>query len=59
MPHASFGKTAVVKVLLSRGANPNLCGKNHRTPYQVALDNSFNDVASEIKLHGGGNSCLQ
>jgi ankyrin repeat protein/beta-lactamase regulating signal transducer with metallopeptidase domain len=54
---ASFGKVAVVKLLLSRGANSNLCGKNHKTPYQVALDNGYNDVAAEIKLHGGGDIC--
>jgi len=55
---ASFGKAAVVKLLLSRGANPNLCGKNHKSPYQVALDNGYDDVATEIKLHGG-NTCQQ
>ena len=54
---ASFGKTGVVRLLLSRGANPNLCGKNRKSPYQVALDNGYADVAADIKLHGGGNSC--
>ena len=54
---ASFGKAAVVKLLLSRGANPNLCGKNRKSPYQVAFDNGYVDVAAEIKLDGGDNSC--
>ena len=54
---ASFGRAAVLKVLLSRGANPNLCGKNRKSPYQVALDNGFNDVAAEIKVNGGGSGC--
>jgi len=54
---ASFGKATVVKLLLSRGANPNVCGKNRKSPYQVAIDNGYDDIATEIKLRGGGNSC--
>jgi ankyrin repeat protein/beta-lactamase regulating signal transducer with metallopeptidase domain len=54
---ASFGRGDVVRLLLSRGANPNPCGKNHKSPYQAALENGHKDVAAEIKLHGGGNSC--
>jgi ankyrin repeat protein/beta-lactamase regulating signal transducer with metallopeptidase domain len=54
---ASFGKAGVVNLLLSHGANPNLCGKNQKTPYQAALENGYTEVAAEIKLHGGGNSC--
>jgi ankyrin len=56
---ASFGKADVVKLLLSRGATPNLCGKSRKSPYQAALENGYNDLAAEIKLHGGGNSCQQ
>lgn len=56
---ASFGKGAVVKLLLNRGANPNLCGANRKSPYQAALENGFDDVATEIKAHGGANSCGQ
>jgi ankyrin repeat protein len=50
---ASFGKGEVVKLLLKRGANPNLCGNNHKSPYQAALDNGYSEVASEIRNHGG------
>lgn len=54
---ASFGKTAVVKLLLSQGANPNLCGQNRKSPYQVAVDNGHDDTATEIKLHAGSARC--
>jgi ankyrin repeat protein len=56
---ASFGKGEVVKLLLNRGANPDLCGADRKSPYQAALENGFNDVATEIKSHGGANSCRQ
>jgi ankyrin repeat protein len=54
---ASFGKGAVVKLLLNRGANPNLCGANRKSPYRAALENGFDDVAAEIKARGGANVC--
>jgi ankyrin repeat protein len=54
---ASFGKAEVVKLLLERGANPNLCGKNHKTPYQAAIENGYDDVAAFIQVHGGAKSC--
>jgi ankyrin repeat protein/beta-lactamase regulating signal transducer with metallopeptidase domain len=56
---ASFGRGDVLKLLLSRGANPNLCGKNHKSPYQAALENGYKDLAAEIELHGGRDSCQQ
>jgi cytohesin len=55
---ASFGKGEVVRLLLNRGANPGLCGATRKSPYQAALENGFDDVATEIKSHGGANSCL-
>ncbi len=54
---ASFGKTEVVKLLLSRGANPTLCGDNRKSPFQAALENGFGDVATEIEAHGGASGC--
>jgi ankyrin repeat protein len=54
---ASFGKGTTAKLLLQHKANPNLCGKNRKTPYQAALENSFSEVADEIKRAGGTNVC--
>lgn len=54
---ASFGKGDVVKLLLSRGANPNLCGNNRKSPYQAALENGFSEVAADIRNHGGAKTC--
>jgi len=54
---ASFGKGGVVKLLLNRGANPSLCGDNRKSPYQSALENGFDGVATEIRSHGGANGC--
>jgi len=56
---ASFGKGEAVKLLLNRGANPGLCGAARKSPYRAALENGFDDVATEIKSHGGANSCGQ
>jgi len=56
---ASFGKGEVVKLLLNRGANPSLCGKNRKSPYQAALENGFSEVAAQIRNHGGSRSCEQ
>jgi ankyrin repeat protein len=53
----SFGKGDVVKLLLGRGAKPNLCGKNRKTPYQAALESGYNDVSTQIEIHGGVRSC--
>jgi ankyrin repeat protein len=54
---ASFGKGEVVKLLLNRGANPTLCGKNRTSPYQAAVENGFSEVATIIREHGGSRSC--
>jgi ankyrin repeat protein len=56
---ASFGKGEVVKLLLNRGANPNLCGNNRKSPYQAAIGNGYNEVATQIQNHGGAKSCEQ
>jgi ankyrin repeat protein len=54
---ASFGKSNVVKLLLNRGASPNLCGTNRKTPYRAALENGYTDIANQIKTHGGNDNC--
>jgi ankyrin repeat protein len=56
---ASFGKSEVVKLLLDRGANPNLCGSNRKSPYQAAVENGYSEVAAEIRNHGGAKGCEQ
>ena len=47
----------MVKVLLGRGANPGLCGQNRKSPYQVAMDNGYPEVAALIQAGGGKQSC--
>lgn len=54
---ASFGKGDVVNLLLNRGADPNLCGKGAKTPYQAALENGYGEIAAQIQNHGGTASC--
>src|SRR5262249_31811715 len=56
---ASFGKGEVVKLLLNRGANPNLCGNDRKTPYMAALENGYGEVATQLRNHGGAKSCEQ
>jgi ankyrin repeat protein len=54
---ASFGKGEAARLLLNRGANPNLCGQNRKSPYRAAVENGFDDVAATIKSQGGVNNC--
>ena len=54
---ASFGKAAIVNLLLERGANPHLCGGNRRSPYQAAMDNGYTGLAAQIQSHGGAAGC--
>jgi ankyrin repeat protein len=54
---ASFGKGKVVELLLKRGANPNLCGTNHKNPYEAASENGYVDVATQLQHHGGKKHC--
>ena len=54
---ASFGKGKVVELLLKRGADPNLCGRNRKTPFRAAVENGYMNVADQIKAHGGTATC--
>jgi cytohesin len=54
---ASFGKGNVVELLLKRGANPNLCGASHKSPYEAASENGYSDVANQLQHYGGKKHC--
>jgi cytohesin len=49
---ASFGRVKVVKLLLDKGADPTLCGPRAKSPYQAASENSYAEVASELRRRG-------
>jgi ankyrin repeat protein len=53
---ASFGKGDVVTLLLKRGADPNVCGGGHASPYKAALENGYTGIATQIQWHGGSTS---
>ena len=54
---ASFGKSDVVKLLLQRGADVNLCGNGRKTPYAAALENGYSEIAAQIQHRGGSKNC--
>jgi ankyrin len=54
---ASFGRSNVVQMLLQRGADPNICTKDHITPYRTAVLNGYTDIARQIRQRGGSASC--
>jgi ankyrin repeat protein len=54
---ASFGKSDIVQLLLQRGADPNICSKDHVTPYRTAVLNGYTDIARQIRQRGGSASC--
>ncbi len=56
---ASFGRLSVVKVLLTRGADPGLCGKTRKSPYQVAVENKYVDVAAVMRGYPGAMACTR
>lgn len=56
---ASLGQEKVVKLLLDRGADSSICGNNHKSPYQAALENGYRDVAIQLQNRGGATGCKQ
>jgi len=50
---ASWGRAAVVELLLARGAVVNAANKAGVTPLTVAEKNGFPDVVALLKAHGG------
>jgi ankyrin repeat protein len=56
---ASLGQAKVVKLLLDRGADSTICGNNHKSPYQAALENGYRDVAIQIQNRGSSAGCKQ
>jgi ankyrin repeat protein len=54
---ASFGRAVVVNLLLERGASPNLCGSNRKTPLEAATENGFSEIAASLRSRGGVNRC--
>ncbi len=54
---ASFGRADVVKLLLARGAEADLCGSQQVTPYSIAVANGFPEIATEIQSRGGSKAC--
>jgi ankyrin repeat protein len=54
---ASFGKRDLVTLLLKRGADPNVCGKRHVSPYQAAVENGYGEIAADIQRYGGSKAC--
>jgi serine/threonine-protein phosphatase 6 regulatory ankyrin repeat subunit B len=43
-----MGKTEIVKILLEKGANPDLQGKNGYTALMVASMNGHTDIVTEL-----------
>jgi ankyrin repeat protein len=56
---ASFGRDAIVKLLLERGADPTLCGKNAKSALQAAVENGFSGVAGIIRQRTSREGCRQ
>ena len=49
---ASWGRAAVVELLVARGANPNVRGKTGASALASASANGFDEVAKFLRAHG-------
>jgi ankyrin repeat protein len=54
---AALGRDEVVKLLLERGADPTLCGKNARSALQAAVENGFSGIAAIIRQKTDHEGC--
>ena len=56
---ASLGQQKVVQLLLDRGADSAVCAANHKSSYQIALQNGYREVATQLQNSGGATGCKQ
>ncbi len=56
---AAFGRDEILKLLLERGADPSLCGKNAKSALQAAVENGFSGVAGLLRQKTSREGCRQ
>ena len=56
---AAFGREGILRLLLERGADPSICGRNGKTALQAAVENGFSGAAGLLRERGGHRGCSQ